>query len=465
MNVAPTLTPAGAPTRYDTAPSNFSGIDIETRLRMLAIDRQTREALPGLWRVLEPQLGPLLDAFYDHLAGFPTLAVLIGGPDNIGRLKKAQHEHWRSLFSGRFDAAYVEKVSRVGAAHVRVGLEPRWYIAGYSYLQTGLLSALARHFRKDAAGLAQAAAAINRAVFLDMELAISLYYEGLMAQAAETSERHASRFDQTISGLVRTVADSAKALSTASDRLSSNAAESSSQCAVAAAASEQATGNVQSVASASEEMSGSIAEVSRQLQQASNVTRTAVDKAEKANNDVDGLSEAADRIGNVVSLINDIAGQTNLLALNATIEAARAGEAGKGFAVVASEVKSLANQTAQATEDIGRQVDEIQQATRSAVGAIADVGDTVSEVNEIANSIAAAMEEQNATTQEISRNVAEAARGTEDVSSSLVNVNRSAEETGLSATELHASAGTLAQKADELQDAARQFIATVKAGN
>ena len=142
------------------------------------------------------------------------------------------------------------------------------------------------------------------------------------------------------------------------------------------------------------------------------------------------MAEAAQKIGDVVKLINDIAGQTNLLALNATIEAARAGEAGKGFAVVASEVKSLANQTAKATEDISAQIKSIQSATGGAVQAIGGIGQTIGRISEIATTIASAVEEQGAATQEIARNVQQASAGTNEVSSNIVNVTQAATETG-----------------------------------
>src|SRR5690606_14889742 len=167
------------------------------------------------------------------------------------------------------------------------------------------------------------------------------------------------------------------------------------------------------VASASEELTGSIEEIGRQVTQAAQIAIRATEDAQASNAQVQSLAEAARRVGEVVNLIQDIAAQTNLLALNATIEAARAGEAGKGFAVVASEVKTLANQTARATEEIGQHIGGIQSATGEAVGAIQGITATIAEINEIAGSIASAVEQQGAATREISRNVQEAARGTQ----------------------------------------------------
>ena len=178
---------------------------------------------------------------------------------------------------------------------------------------------------------------------------------------------------------------------------------------------------------------------------------------------VQGLADAAQKIGEVVSLINDIAAQTNLLALNATIEAARAGEAGKGFAVVAAEVKSLANQTAKATEEIGTQVAGIQGATKDSVEAIKSIGKTIGEVNEIATTIASAVEEQSAATQEIARNVQQAAKGTQEVSSNIAGVTQAAGETGTAATQVLGASGDLAKQSEALREQVDRFLAKIRA--
>jgi methyl-accepting chemotaxis protein len=188
-----------------------------------------------------------------------------------------------------------------------------------------------------------------------------------------------------------------------------------------------------------------------------------VEQANRTNTQVEGLAEAAQKIGDVVKLINDIAGQTNLLALNATIEAARAGEAGKGFAVVASEVKSLATQTAKATEEIGSQISTIQSATKDSVQAIQEIGKTIAEINQIATTIASAVEEQGAATREIARNVQQAASGTTEVTSNISGVNQAASETGAAATQVLSSAGELAKQGETLRLKVDEFVAKVRA--
>ena len=197
----------------------------------------------------------------------------------------------------------------------------------------------------------------------------------------------ADDFERAVGNIVGTVSASASNLETAASTLTKNAKATQQLSAVVAAASEQASANVQSVASATGEMGSSIDEIRRQVQVSTTIAGEAVKQAEKTDGRINELSQAATRIGDVVKLITTIAAQTNLLALNATIEAARAGEAGKGFAVVASEVKMLATQTAKATEEIKQQIAGMQDATKESVAAIKEIGETIARISEIASTI------------------------------------------------------------------------------
>ena len=224
-----------------------------------------------------------------------------------------------------------------------------------------------------------------------------------------------------------------------------------------------AVGDVSSVATASEQLLDSIEEISRQVVQSTNVVRTAVERAVETNTGMGRLSSAAQKVGDVVSLISRIAAQTNLLALNATIEAARAGEAGRGFAVVAQEVKTLATQTAKATQDITGQIAEMQQATDLSVEAIDKIQRKISEVEHISTIIAAAVHEQGAATQEIARNVRSAAAGTANMSSHIENVVRSVGETSSNATSIATFVRDLDEIARRMTDMVTGFTETVKA--
>ena len=270
-------------------------------------------------------------------------------------------------------------------------------------------------------------------------------------------------FETMIGDIVQAVSSASTQLEASAGTLSATAGRAREVTTTVAAASEEATANVQSVASATEELSSSVTEISRQVQESARMASGAVGQARTTNDRVSELSKAASRIGDVVELINTIAGQTNLLALNATIEAARAGEAGRGFAVVASEVKALAEQTAKATGEISQQIAGIQGATQESVGAIKEISGTIERLAEISSAIAAAVEEQGAATQEISRNVQQAARGTQQVSSNISDVQRGAGETGAASSQVLSAAQSLSGDSHRLKLEVGKFLESVRA--
>ncbi|TDI63437.1 MAG: methyl-accepting chemotaxis protein [Alphaproteobacteria bacterium] len=273
----------------------------------------------------------------------------------------------------------------------------------------------------------------------------------------------ADDFEHNVKAVVDAVSASATEMQASAQALSATAEETNRQSAAVAAASEQATSNVQTVASATEQLSASVAEIGGQVVQSTRIAESGVKEAERTNDQIQELAQAAQKIDEVVKLISDIAGQTNLLALNATIEAARAGDAGKGFAVVASEVKSLANQTAKATEEIASQIAAVQNATTNAVTAIESISKVIGEINEISTSVASAVEEQGAATQEIARNVQEAVKGNQEVTTNITGVTKAATETGASANEVLEAAGELSKQSETLADQVDRFLVQVRA--
>jgi len=286
-------------------------------------------------------------------------------------------------------------------------------------------------------------------------------------QRAEQDRRKAmldlaNAFESRVGSIVSGVTAQATELLATAQTLTTASDMTASQATAVASASLQATQNVQTVAAAAEELSASIQEITKQVSRSSERTSVAVSHAEGTNAEVQGLMQSALRIGEVVTLINDIASRTNLLALNATIEAARAGDAGKGFAVVASEVKSLANQTAKATEEIKAQIDAMQIATETSANSIRGISDIIREVNEAAIVIASAVEEQAATTSEITRNVQQAAAGTSDVSQTIEGVSQSSRNTGTAATEVHSAARDLNENGEKLKEQLDNFLREVR---
>jgi len=284
-------------------------------------------------------------------------------------------------------------------------------------------------------------------------------------QTKQAFEKMANEFENIAGQIADTVAAEATKLQSNAKNLSERADQTSQQTTIVASATEEASASVQSVAAAAEELSASIREINRQVNESSRGAMEAVEQVKRTNATVSTLSEATAQIGDVVKLIKAIAEQTNLLALNATIEAARAGEAGKGFAVVASEVKNLANQTAQATEEISKKIITVQGVSTESVEAIHGIGKTIEHLSEISGSISNAMEQQTTATKEISNNVQQASAGTSEVSRNIVQVNQAAEASHTASTEVLKASGDLSKQADCLRSEIQAFLSRVKSLN
>ena len=268
-------------------------------------------------------------------------------------------------------------------------------------------------------------------------------------------------FRESVASVLQIVGQSAAALRTTATNLAQTSGDTAERASGAVHTSEEASGNVGAAAIAAEELMTSIAEISRQLGDATGLVRTAVSDSHATNEEIGRLAQGAKEIGDVVDLIRQIAGQTNLLALNATIEAARAGEAGRGFAVVASEVKSLAVQTAKATERIAAQITAVQSSTGVAVEAIRRNAERMQEIDRFTSTVAASLEEQNFATNEISRNVASAAAGTKAVVSVLDQVAGAVSQTRNSADTVRTASTAVETAAAKLQENVESFLKRV----
>jgi len=456
--------------------------DIERRLRYAGIDRATGRRLRGFWRVARLALPGILDSFYDHVRAEPLLAGMIG--TQTDRLKRAQSSHWERLFSGRFDEAYVHGVHAVGLAHMRIGMEPRWYVAGYQFVLNRLVRLVVLTWFWNPWVMWRTLTALNKAVMLDMELAISAYQyaveedkrrqeaaviasvgvglealangdlthkvvedlHGPLEKLKDDFNAAAPKLQttlQSVVGSIDTIFTGAREIEDATDDLSRRTENQAASLEQTAAALEQITATVKSTAANAVEVSSIVKKTKDGAQSSGAIVEATVAAMGQ-------IAQSSKQINDIIGVIDEIAFQTNLLALNAGVEAARAGDAGRGFAVVASEVRALAGRSSEAAKEIKTLIKTSSEHVGAGVKYVGEscealkrIVDQVTQISTLVGEMAGAAEQQ--------------ATGIQEVNAAVCQMDQVTQQNAAMVEEATAASRNLAGETQALTEMVRFF--------
>jgi len=439
--------------------------DVEARLRIFGITAETKKILQDTWPIIRPHMPAAIDNYLDHCREMSWVSEALLPHRDV--IMKYYLSHFEIIFQGWFDDRYAASFRRKRVMDVEIGFhDSRPHMSFCHYALRAAIDAISRRQRFSALAAAKRITALTQALAFDNATTLAVIIDTLTqsAEARRNSLDNAIQsFDVTVNGVLGAVKDASKSLVSASGTMQS-VTESTEKC--MAEVSEVALRTTQSVsltAGASEAIGCQIDEIRQRAVLGAQRADHAAEDANRANDSIRALAQAVTQIGSVAEVISAIAGQTNLLALNAAIEAARAGDSGKGFAVVAAEVKALANQTSRATEEIVRQISEIQTLTQNTVGEIDSVAARITELTQVASEIAAAVDEQSEATKEIGRGMQHASEHTASAERSIATAGQAVNQGAMAAAEVLKWSETLSHHADELGERVQAFFLNVRA--